>query len=461
MGGFSMFSAVEMTDKDLSFLDKYDLRWAQSDSEVHEAFKILREGEDLQGLDIETTGLSLLANEIVGVTICPNTTISYYFPIAHLYESNVNLDVFLQEFRELCKLKKFVGHNLPFDWGFINYKWGIDFEIGGDSQVSAYICDQNRAESGRLGLKHLMGEIFNTPPLELTEDLGLTDFSLVQKDDALLYAAPDSIHSLMLYKHFKPEIEKKGLKFIEQVELNCLKPVATFRINGCALDSKILLSYKGAMEEVIESLAEKIYELAGERFDIESGQQLGHILYDKLNLPISQKNTNRSVDKENLKFIEKKHPIIPLIQQRRLLVTSYNNFVVKFADNLAEDGRLHANINSMGTRSGRFSASGGFGKGGVKIKVNLQQIPNKQTYDVTRTLHLSDDFYSKIDSTHQYTEDELKQLFKIENLDSINNSGSNELKYSAQLVIDVRSAFCPGEGKIYISCDYSQIGSAA
>ena len=407
--GFSMFDVNEVSGKDLSYLDKLTLHLVQTEDQVKSAFEYLSKFE-LIALDTETEGLSPMHHKIVGLILAPSETESFYFPLRHRIGVNADEASVIFNFQQLTEKVGFILFNSKFDWKMIYYNWKVDFEIAGDAQISAYLLNADLAESSDNSLKKFTKKIFNEEPLELS-DYGEYNFAMFDPAEAYKYAAPDGTNTMRLYNYFKPMLIKYNLQKVEWIELNCVKAVGQIELNGVQIDIKTLRDQQGMMLDRIKELEQIMYRLAGREFDINSTQQLSTILFDELKLepPVMHGEPQRGTGKEVLDALEGKHPIIKAIKNYREVMKLYNDFVMKLPECISEDSRLHGNLNPMGTRSGRFSASGGFGKGGEKIKANLQQLPKGKGYDIMYTVDLPDD--CGLEPNGDYTAKELDKLY--------------------------------------------------
>lgn len=410
MAAFSMFDIDDVVERDLSFLNNYDLQCVTA-SNLNTVFDTLDKAEIL-ALDTETSGLSPFPNhtDLVGVVLSPDTKSSYYFPLAHKMGDNLNLSDFIYRFKKLCASKKFILFNAKFDYKQIFAHWGIDFDIYSDVQVLAYLLDANLAESRNLSLKYLTRKYLNIQTLELKE-FGTTNFSYLDPSEAYKYACMDTITTYLLYNLFMPKIKEKQLETVYRIEMDIIKAVAVMELNGVTIDVDVLKSQEDDMLARANELEQLVYELAGREFDINSPKQLASVLFDELKIkpPFIRGAESRATGAENLEMIEDAHPIIGAITAYREVTKLYRDFVVKLPTCIAEDGKLHSELMTMGTRSGRCSSSGGFGKAGVEIKLNLQQMPKSKGYSIEYDVELPDN--CGLNPDKQYTAKELNSLF--------------------------------------------------
>ena len=151
------------------------------------------------------------------------------------------------------------------------------------------------------------------------------------------------------------------------VELRLAEVLADMELTGIRVDRAALDEFGRLLGEEIERLTDAIYKSAGEEFNINSTNQLGAVLFDKLRLTGSKRTkTGYSTDAEVLEKLRNDHPIIPLIQDYR----TYTKLKSTYADGLAavisdETGKIHSSFNQTVTATGRISST----------EPNLQNIP--------------------------------------------------------------------------------------
>jgi len=165
----------------------------------------------------------------------------------------------------------------------------------------------------------------------------------------------DNVFSEKIYK-----LEKALAPVVEEMERN-----------GIKIDAAWLLALSREMGFIIKSLEEKIYGVAREKFNINSSQQISHILFENLKLSTAGlKKTPGGVISTSWSELEKlkdKHPIIEFLEDYRELFKLKSGFVDSLPKLSAKDGRLHPKFHQLGTATGRFSCS----------DPNLQNIPIK------------------------------------------------------------------------------------
>lgn len=161
--------------------------------------------------------------------------------------------------------------------------------------------------------------------------------------------------------------EKKVLNLYNEIELPLIKVLAEMECNGIKVNVDYLNKLSDKWEQQLSSITEKVYQLAGEKFNLNSPQQLGQILFEKLGLPVIKKTkTGYSTSIDVLNELEDRHEIIPLIKEYRQGAKFKSTYVDALPPLINEEsGRLHTSFNQMVTATGRLSST----------EPNLQNIP--------------------------------------------------------------------------------------
>ena len=220
------------------------------------------------------------------------------------------------------------------------------------------------------------------------------------------YSLPVSAASLF---HIKKELNRK----IEQDKLN--KPYYEIEIplvrvlyemenEGLYIDREALIGLGEKYKLKIDSLSEKIYDLAGRRFNILSTKQLGEVLFEDLGLPIIKKTkTGYSTDANTLSKLEGYHPIIEYIKEYRTL-TKMNSTYVEGLLHSIKNNKIHTTFLQTATTTGRLSS----------IEPNLQNIPVKSelSADIRKLFYAPDGYYIL---SADYSQIELRILAHIAN----------------------------------------------
>lgn len=224
-----------------------------------------------------------------------------------------------------------------------------------DVMLSAYLLSANSSD---YTLERLCEEY------HLHRDItGLPD-GLEESEIALLHrcACIEPLHRVL-----REQIEQNNqLKLLEEIELPLSEVLASMELCGFEVDTDALTDYGKMLDEQITQLEERIYQSAGEEFNINSPKQLGEILFEKLGLPTRKKTkTGYSTSAEVLESLRGKHEIIDAILEYRKVAKLKSTYVDGLLKVVAEDGRIHTHFNQTDTRTGRLSST----------EPNLQNIP--------------------------------------------------------------------------------------
>ncbi|MDY3906832.1 MAG: DNA polymerase I [Lawsonibacter sp.] len=162
-------------------------------------------------------------------------------------------------------------------------------------------------------------------------------------------------------------LEELGMmKLYQEIELPLCSVLAEMETAGFLIDRGALVSFGEMLSGRIDAAQARIYELAGETFNINSTQQLGHILFDKLGLPpVKKTKTGYSTNAEVLDKLRGKHPIIEEILDYRQLTKLKSTYVDGLSKVIPPDGRIHTSFQNTVTATGRLSST----------EPNLQNIP--------------------------------------------------------------------------------------
>ncbi|MBE5710066.1 MAG: DNA polymerase I, partial [Oscillibacter sp.] len=155
-------------------------------------------------------------------------------------------------------------------------------------------------------------------------------------------------------------------RLYDAVELPLCPVLAEMERAGMLVDRKALAAFGEMLDGRIDADVKEIYQQAGEEFNINSTQQLGHILFDKLGLPpVKKTKTGYSTNAEVLERLKGQHPILDVILDYRQLAKLKSTYVDGLTKVIAEDGRIHTSFQNTVTATGRLSST----------EPNLQNIP--------------------------------------------------------------------------------------
>ncbi len=204
-----------------------------------------------------------------------------------------------------------------------------------------------------------MFDMFDTPVKEETL------YELTDNEKEVLYAYINVITKVE--GKLKAKLHEMELDFLyNEVEMPLVETLANIEANGMYVDKAKLKEFGEYIEKNIAELTAKIYELAGEEFNVNSPMQLGKILFEKLEIEYPKKSkTSYSTDKEILETIQDKHEIVPLVLEYRTLAKLKSTYIDSLIDVIDTDGRIHTTFMQTVTATGRLSS----------VEPNLQNIP--------------------------------------------------------------------------------------
>lgn len=154
----------------------------------------------------------------------------------------------------------------------------------------------------------------------------------------------------------------------ETIEIPVAFVLAKMEIIGIKVEASVLNQLGNEFAIKLQELEQKIYQQAGEEFNLNSPKQLGHILFEKLNLPpIKKTKTGYSTSVEVLEQLKMKSPIVSEILDYRQIAKIQNTYVKGLLDCIQPDGRIHTRYLQTLTATGRLSS----------VDPNLQNIPTR------------------------------------------------------------------------------------
>ncbi len=325
-------------------------------------------------LDLESTSIEPMRGEIVGLSFSFQPHQAFYLPVGHTYEGapeQLSREEVLQILRPLLEdpgLKKY-GQNIKYDY-ILLAKSGVRLKgIVGDNMIASYLLNPSKH---RHSLEELSREYLDRQIITYEDVAGAgakaIPFSQVKVDRACRYSCEDADLTLILANLLTPKIEEEGFgELFGQVELPLIEVLAVMEMNGVKLDLPLLAVMSDEFEKQMEKIAGEVYDLAGGEFNINSPQQLGKVLFEKLKLPGGKRTkTGYSTDVEVLTELAKDFPLPAKVLEYRSLSKLKSTYVDALPQLLNPvTGRVHTSFNQTITATGRLSSS----------DPNLQNIP--------------------------------------------------------------------------------------
>ncbi|MDI6776901.1 MAG: DNA polymerase I [Syntrophales bacterium] len=365
-----------------SLLDELKIREDAMTGEYHLILKTeglaalverLKETREVS-FDITMTSDVPMRADIVGLSICPCKQEAWYIPVAHdcdgapvqLRKSDVlkALSPFLSD--EVTKKNSHDMKNIL----IILARNGIDLRgLGCDTMVASYVLNPTKHSFDLADVvrDHLHRQIVSTKDL-IGSGVRLIPFSSVSLEKMVNYACQRVDAVFGLSSVLSQRIDQEGFnELFYQVEMPLIPVLASMEKRGVLLDLPLLKTMSKEIEQLLSLSEEKIYRLAGERFNIASPKQLQGILFDRLGLPRGKKTKEGySTDVEVLTFLARNHELPAEILAYRSMAKLKSTYIDALPLLInPETGRIHTSYNQTVTATGRLSSS----------NPNLQNIP--------------------------------------------------------------------------------------
>ena len=363
---------VVINEKYHQYIDNKDQFTEYLDTRFRDAKEIV--------CDIETTGLSFMDNDIIGVAFSTR-------PHEGVFVSKDVIISFNEELKSLLKTKKVVFHNGKFDQQFLKYHFNWEFPDFEDTMLLHYCLEE---AVGTHGLKPLALKYTDLGDYERELDeykknfcrkskIKLEDFNygMLPLDILSPYACKDADTSFQLYLKYKPLVDKnpKFKVLYETILLPASKSLMTLERNGGPIDVEFAKSLVDGYKEEIKVVLDKIYKdeavarferIYEKTFNPNSTMQLRELFFSILRLePVKKTDSGAwSTDKEVLEELD--HPLASLILDLRKKKKIADTYLEGIISGLNSDKRLRSGFNIHGTTSGRLSSSG---------VINYQNIP--------------------------------------------------------------------------------------
>ncbi|MDX5422638.1 MAG: DNA polymerase I, partial [Hymenobacteraceae bacterium] len=329
--------------------------------------------QDEVSFDTETTSIDPITAKLVGISFCYRPGEAYYVPVPHNDQEEALRIV--ADFKPVLENPNIamIGQNIKYDILVMkNYKVGVQGPIF-DTMLAHYLLEPEM----RHNMDVLAETYLNYSPIPITDLIGpkgknqLTMADL-KPEDIKDYACEDADITLQLKHYFEPLLQEQGLmKLFREVENPLVQVLADIEKEGISIDANALADFSEQLEAEITGIEKRIFEIAGEQFNIGSPKQLGEILFDKLELhgksKIKKTKTGQyATGEEILSKMAGEHEIVRLILEHRELTKLKSTYVDALPQLVCEaDNRVHTSFNQAVTATGRLSST----------NPNLQNIP--------------------------------------------------------------------------------------
>jgi len=318
--------------------------------------------------DTETTGTDPLIAELVGLSFAFKKGEAFYIDVTH---SGLKKEEVLEKIKPIFadESKTVIAQNLKYDLIMLE-KYGIEIKSKlFDTMIAAYLIDPNQ----KVGMDALSRKYLNYEPISIKTLIGSGKKQLSMADiDAKVvsdYAAEDADVTFQLAQLFKKELESLELQELTySIEFPLIRVLAHMEMTGAKIDPHLLKELSVVMDAEIQDLEKEIFEKAEEKFNLNSPQQLGLILFEKLKLPSGKKTATGkySTSEDVLSQLAVKYEIADLILSYRTLSKLKSTYIDALPKLINPNtGRIHSDFNQHIAATGRLSSS----------NPNLQNIP--------------------------------------------------------------------------------------
>ena len=320
--------------------------------------------------DTETTGLDELTAELVGIAFSWKKGIGYYLPFPEDRTACETKLAYFAPFFQSSEIEK-VGHNLKYDIKVLQ-QYGMNVQAPlFDTMIAHYLINPDMRHNMDVLAENYLGY----QPQPITELIGKKGpnqglMRNVPLDKQTEYAVEDADVTYQLKNHFVTEMaSKEVIDLFNKIELPLVNVLADMESAGIHIDVDYLNELAVQFQKETATLEERIYEQAGERFNLASPKQLGPILFDKLKLvdkPKKTKTGQYSTAEDVLSYLAKDHAIVADILEWRSVKKLSNTYIEALPQQVnPKTDRVHTIFNQAVAATGRLSSN----------HPNLQNIP--------------------------------------------------------------------------------------
>lgn len=386
--------STHLSLKDLS----YTYKLIEKEEDIPYIVSVLKNAETVC-IDTETTSTDAIDAELVGISFSIKENEAYYISVPKEKDAAMRIVELLRPVFENEETLK-VGQNIKYDL-IVLANYGI--ELKGkmfDTMIAHYVLQPELYHNmDYMAENYLNYETIKIESLIGKRGKGQKNMRDLSPTEIYKYACEDADVTLKLKNILEKELKKENAeKLFYEIEMPLVPVLAYMERNGARINTLSLKETSFLFAQRMHEIEDKIYSLAGERFNISSPRQVGEILFGKLKIVEKPKKTKTGqfvTSEEVLTQVQHKHPIVKEILQHRGLKKLLGTYIDALPKLIKKrTGKIHTSYNQTVTSTGRLSSS----------NPNLQNIP-------------------------------------------IRDEDGKE----------VRKAFIPEEGELFLSADYSQI----
>ncbi|MEJ7610294.1 MAG: DNA polymerase I [Ferruginibacter sp.] len=342
---------------------------ADHDKAIDELIAVLNNAPEIS-FDTETTHINANCAELVGLSFAIKPGEGWYVPCPENREQTLAI---LQKFKPLFddEQKNWIGQNLKYD--LLMLKW-YGMSIAGnifDTMLAHYVIEPD----GKRSMDMLSAKYLGYIPVSIESLIGKKGkgqgtMRQVEIEDAKEYAVEDADITLQLKNTFLPSLKTKDVEKVFYEVENPLVPVLTdMEFEGIKVDMDFLKTYSIELDTDAKAAEEKVYDLAGVRFNLASPKQLGEVLFEKMKLDPKAKKTKTgqyATGEDVLTKLAVLNPVCDQILTFRELTKLRSTYVDALPELMNDrTGRVHTTYAQAVAVTGRLSST----------NPNLQNIP--------------------------------------------------------------------------------------
>lgn len=347
------------------------LDWAAFDAMLQAC-----ESAELVCFDTETDSLDSMQANLIGMSFSVQEQHAWYIPLQHDYPGapeQLPLHEVLAKLKpmlENLRIKK-CAQNGKYDLHVLNrYQIAVQ-GLTEDTMLASFVLNAGRA---RHDMDSMSENYLGYKPIAYSEVAGKgakqISFSQVAIDDATQYAAEDADITLRLHHYFATQLQATSSleALYREMEMPLVEVLTDIEENGVLIDAKLLQQQSADLSARMLHVQNKVFELAGRHFNLDSPKQLGTLLFDELGLAAKVKTPGGapSTNEEALEAIADDHELPRLILDYRGMAKLRSTYTDKLPLMInPKTGRVHTSYHQAGAATGRLSSS----------DPNLQNIP--------------------------------------------------------------------------------------
>lgn len=362
----------------------------------------------------------IIKKDIISISVYNEDGNSIYY--CKINKGNINN---LKSIFENENIEKY-GHNLIEDYVMLKEEGFTLSNIKYDTSIAAYILNPT---SSKYGIDILADQYLSINFNDYLNSLGVNDkkeeqINLFENKNDDNNNNDKFINGLNVFaiKQLIDITENKlrdtgSLELFNNIEIPLIKVLGEMQYNGIYLDKEELIEFGNKLKKRIEELKTEIYELVGQEFNINSTQQLGKVLFEDLKLTVQKKTKNGySTDVDVLEKIKNEHPVVEKILEYRSLMKLNSTYVEGLLPYVnTKTGRIHSYFHQTITATGRISST----------EPNLQNIPTRiELGKQLRKAFKPEEGYIFIDA--DYSQIELRVLAHISHDENMINAFNND-----------------------------------